>query len=229
MRRLTMFLTATLSAAAVAQTILPAEATRASSPRPATLAQTRVQSPAADPGQSLFRKAGSGLIAQAAPVASATTPIPENVLRVRYVRPDGQYGGWGLHVWEDTTATVEWSKPLPPTGRDAGGLYWDVPLKAGAQKVGFIVHKGDEKDPGPDMFADPSKGREVTVTSGQAEFAYGAPAVLNDPPVPAGTARINYYRPDGQYEGWGLHVWEDTTAQVEWTKPLPQTGKNSFG
>lgn len=229
MRRLTTFLTVALSAAAVAQTTLPVEAARSSSPRPETLAQSRVESPAT-PGRDLFRKAANSLIAQAAPTSTnAATPIPENVLRVRYVRPDGQYDGWGLHVWEDTTATVEWSKPLPPTGRDAGGLYWDVPLKAGAQKVGFIVHKGDEKDPGADMFADLSKGREVTVTSGQAEFAYGAPAALSDPPVPAGTARINYYRPDGKYEGWGLHVWEDTTAQVEWTKPLPQTGKNSFG
>ncbi|WP_221090392.1 pullulanase-type alpha-1,6-glucosidase [Deinococcus aquaedulcis] len=161
--------------------------------------------------------------------ASGSTPIPQNVLRVRYVRPDGKYDGWGLHVWEDTTATVEWAKPLPPTGVDAGGAYWDVPLKAGAAKVGFIVHKGDEKDPGADMFADLTKGREVTVTSGKAEFAYGAPAALSDPPVPAGFARINYFRPDGKYEGWGLHAWEDTTAQVEWTKPLAQTGTNSFG
>ncbi|MFT2719473.1 pullulanase-type alpha-1,6-glucosidase [Deinococcus sp. A31D244] len=166
----------------------------------------------------------------AAPAASSgAQPIPKNVLRVRYVRPDGKYDGWGLHAWEDTTATVEWSKPLAQTGVDAGGAYWDVPLKAGAAKVGFIVHKGDEKDPGPDFFADPSKGNEVTVTSGKTEFAYGAPAALSDPPVPAGVARINYYRPDGKYDGWGLHAWEDTTAQVEWTKPLTPTGTNSFG
>ncbi|MVN87230.1 pullulanase-type alpha-1,6-glucosidase [Deinococcus sp. HMF7620] len=167
--------------------------------------------------------------APAAPAATGSTPIPQNVLRVRYVRPDGKYDGWGLHVWEDTTAAVEWTKPLAQTGVDAGGAYWDVPLKAGAAKVGFIVHKGDDKDPGADLFADLSKGREVTVTSGKADFAYGAPAALSDPPVRAGFARINYFRPDGKYDGWGLHVWEDTTASVEWTKPLTQTGTNSFG
>ncbi|WP_349774801.1 pullulanase-type alpha-1,6-glucosidase [Deinococcus taeanensis] len=166
--------------------------------------------------------------ATAAPVATAQ-PVPKNVLRVRYVRPDAKYDGWGLHVWEDTTAQVEWSKPLAPTGVDAGGAYWDVPLKAGAAKVGFIVHKGDEKDPGADFFADLSKGNEVTVTSGKSDFAYGAPAALSDPPVPANVARINYYRPDGAYTGWGLHAWEDTTAQVEWDKPLTPTGTNSFG
>ncbi|AWT35780.1 hypothetical protein GCM10008956_05040 [Deinococcus arenae] len=166
----------------------------------------------------------------ATPAASSSAqPIPKNVLRVRYVRPDGKYDGWGLHAWEDTTAQVEWSKPLTPTGVDAGGAYWDVPLKDGAAKIGFLVHKGDEKDPGADMFADLTKGNEVTVTSGKADFAYGAPAVLSDPPVPAGVARINYYRPDGRYDGWGLHAWEDTTAQVAWDKPLTPTGTNSFG
>ncbi|GHF39683.1 pullulanase [Deinococcus metalli] len=210
-------------------------------------------------GRELFLKSGSANVAyakgaplnvdatkapaaQAAPAAPATPapttapapastaqPIPANVLRVRYVRPDGQYTGWGLHVWEDTTATVAWDKPLPQTGVDAGGAYWDVPLKPGAAKVGFIVHRGDEKDPGPDLFADPTKGHEVTVTSGKADFAYGAPAALSDPPVPAGSVRINYYRPDGQYGGWGLHAWEDTTATVTWDKPLNQTGKSSFG
>ncbi|PNY82054.1 pullulanase-type alpha-1,6-glucosidase [Deinococcus koreensis] len=208
-------------------------------------------------GKELFLKSGSANVAYAkgaalnvdatkAPVAQAapaTTPaapaatpaaataqaIPANVLRVRYVRPDGKYEGWGLHVWEDTTAVVEWAKPLPQTGVDAGGAYWDVPLKAGAAKVNFIVHRSDEKDPGPDMSADLSKGREVTVTSGKAEFAYGAPAALSDAPVPAGTVRINYFRPDGKYEGWGLHVWEDAAKPTEWTAPLNQTGTNSYG
>ncbi len=165
----------------------------------------------------------------AAPAATSAQPIPKNVLRVRYVRPDGQYKGWGLHVFEDTTATVTWDKPLAQTGVDAGGAYWDVPLKAGAAKLGFIVHRGDEKDPGPDMFADPTKGNEVTVTSGKAEFAYGAPAALSDTPVPAGSVRINYFRPDGKYTGWGLHAFEDTTATVTWDKPLAQAGANSFG
>jgi pullulanase len=162
-------------------------------------------------------------LAQAAP--QTAQPIPRNVLRVRYLRPDGKYDGWGLHVWEDAAKPTEWAAPLQQTGVDAGGAYWDVPLKDGAAKVGFIVHKGDEKDPGADLFADPTKGREVLVRSGQADFAY----VAQEPPVPANTARINYYRPDGKYEGWGLHVWEDTTKPTEWTAPLNQTGKNDFG
>ncbi|GGM15720.1 alpha-dextran endo-1,6-alpha-glucosidase [Deinococcus aerophilus] len=191
------FLTLALAAAAAAQTL------------PAPTAPSALASP----------------LAVLAQTAQTTPPIAQNVLRVRYLRPDGKYDGWGLHVWEDTTAAVEWSKPLPQTGVDAGGAYWDVPLKAGAAKVGFIVHKGDEKDPGPDLFADPTQGREVLVRSGKADFAY----VAQDAPVPANTARINYYRPDGKYDGWGLHVWEDTSTPTEWTAPLNQTGSNGFG
>ncbi|MPY66250.1 pullulanase-type alpha-1,6-glucosidase [Deinococcus sp. SDU3-2] len=176
------------------------------------LAQTPASAPAPLP-----------LLAQA--TTSTAQPIPANVLRVRYVRPDGQYAGWGLHAWEDTTAAVEWSKPLPPTGQDAGGVYWDLPLKPGAQKVGLIVHKGDTKDPGADQFADLTKGREVLIQSGKADLAY----VSQEAPVPAGTARINYFRPDGNYAGWGLHVWEGAKTPTEWTTPLPQTGTNSFG
>ncbi|ACO46467.1 pullulanase-type alpha-1,6-glucosidase [Deinococcus deserti] len=197
-------------------------------------------------GRELFVKSGSTLVAyakgaplnvdaakapvvQAAPAKAATATsaqgVPQGVLRVRYLRPDGKYEGWGLHAWEDTTASVEWTKPLTPTGVDAGGAYWDLPLKAGASKVGFIVHKGDEKDPGADMFADLTKGREVLVTSGKADFAY----VSADPPVPAGATRINYFRPDGKYEGWGLHTWEDAAQPTTWTAPLNQTGQSSFG
>ncbi|MDV6375348.1 pullulanase-type alpha-1,6-glucosidase [Deinococcus arenicola] len=180
-------------------------------------------SAAAQPLSPALFAAPLALLAQATPAAAQ--PIAANVLRVRYLRPDGKYDGWGLHVWEDTATPTEWAAPLKQTGVDAGGAYWDVPLKDGAAKVGFIVHKGDTKDPGTDSFADPGKGREVLVRSGKEEFTYVAQASS----ISANTARINYYRPDGKYEGWGLHTWEDTTKPTEWTAPLNQTGQNDFG
>ena len=174
--------------------------------------------------------------------AAAQSLAPDSV-RIHYQRPDANYTGWGLHAREDTSAQVEWSKPLAQTGKDDFGVFWDVPLKDGAKKLGFIVHSGDNKDPGLDLWFDFSKGRELFIKSGSANVAYAkagpfdvdatrpveaalAPA---DPPVPAGVARINYYRPDGKYDGWGLHAWEDTTLTVDWAKPLTPTGTNSFG
>lgn len=97
----------------------------------------------------------------------AAPPLKDGFLRIHYDRPKGGYDGWGLHVWQDVVPTVEWTSPLPPTGRDNFGVYWDVELKKDAKSVGFIVHKGDTKDPGPDMFVDIAKqGAEVWLVSG---------------------------------------------------------------
>lgn len=173
--------------------------------------------------------------------AAAQATLPAGTVRVHYQRPDGAYAGWGLHVWEDTTAIVEWSKPLAQAGKDDFGVYFDVPVKNDAQKLAFIVHKGNDKDPGPDLWFNLGKGRELFLKSGSALVAYTKTGPFDtdatqpvtaalapvSTPVPEGMARINYYRPDGNYAGWGLHAWEDTTATVEWTKPLPQTGVES--
>ncbi|HAJ37343.1 MAG TPA: DUF3372 domain-containing protein, partial [Chloroflexi bacterium] len=83
-----------------------------------------------------------------------------------YFRPDGDYAGWGLHAWDGAAVTVEWSKPLEPTGEDDFGIFWEVPIKPDATRLGFIVHKGDEKDPGPDMFLDLTQAKAAWVISG---------------------------------------------------------------
>ncbi|GLC65145.1 Cytochrome c oxidase subunit 1 [Pleodorina starrii] len=53
--------------------------------------------------------------------------------------------GWGLHVWGDTPSCTQWQQPLKPTSVTAGGLVWDLPLRSGAQRVGALVHKGEQK------------------------------------------------------------------------------------
>ncbi len=109
--------------------------------------------------------------------APAFAALPDGVARIHYHRPKGDYTGWGLHAWEDTPLKIEWSSPLPVTARDDWGVYWDVPLKDGAKKLGFIVHKGDQKDPGADQFLDPALLREVWVVSGRNELAQTPPDV----------------------------------------------------
>ncbi len=52
------------------------------------------------------------------------------------------------------------------TGEDDFGVYWEVPIKPDAERLGFIVHKGDEKDPGPDMFLDLTQASEAWIISG---------------------------------------------------------------
>jgi pullulanase len=158
--------------------------------------------------------------------ALAGGELPDGVARIHYERPDGDYAGWTLHVWEDTLEEVTWASGLQPTGIGDHGAYWDVRLRDGAGRVGFIVHNGDLKDPGPDMFLVLAQhGREIWLVSG-SERILTAPPI--GPPA-ADTARIHYHRPDGAYDGWVLHLWEDTVERVSWDAGLPVTGRSDYG
>lgn len=158
--------------------------------------------------------------------ALAQEAPPEGVARFHYQRADGDYDGWVLHLWEDTLEQVTWAQGLPITGFDDYGAYWDVRLTEDAARVGFIVHKGDLKDPGPDMFLVLSQhGRQVWLVSGSDRILTAPPIA----PPAADVARVHYLRPDGDYEGWVLHVWEDTTAQVTWERGLEIDGRSEAG
>lgn len=113
----------------------------------------------------------------AAPFAFAADAPPAGVARIHYHRAKSDYGGWGLHAWDGARTETAWGSPLPPSGTDAFGAWWDVPLKEGAARLGLIVHKGDQKDPGPDMFLDLAKMRETWIVSGRNELAASAPDV----------------------------------------------------
>ena len=181
----------------------------------------------------------TGLTLALAASAAAQTALPADTVRIHYQRSDGAYAGWGLHAWEDVAAAVDWNKPLAQTGKDDWGTYWDVKLRPGAQKLGFLVHQGDAKDPGADLWYDLARGRELFLKSGSANVAYAKTGPFDvdatkqtsgslppqETPIPAGAVRINYFRPDTAYAGWGLHAWEDTTAQVAWDKPLAPSGE----
>ena len=111
-------------------------------------------------------------VSGAADVAARAAPggagLPEGLVRIHYHRPDGDYTGWGLHVWEDAAESVTWTRPLESAGIDDFGQYWDVKLKPGAKRVGFIVHRGDTKDPGPDMFLEIPGGPRRRLPHGPA-------------------------------------------------------------
>ena len=65
--------------------------------------------------------------------------------------------------------------------------------------------------------------------------------------VPDGMVAIHYHRPDGKYEGWGVHLWESfekvengkvvgprdkadmPIAGISWASPMMPTGKDGFG
>ncbi len=129
-------------------------------------------------------------------------PIEDGMVRIHYFRPKGDFDGWGLHVWGDTDEKVEWSSPLPVTGEDPYGAWWDVHATEEAKEIGFIVHKGDTKDPGPDMFLRPAeRGREIWLVSGSAE-------IFTAPPDVASLALGNLKEMEGHWLTRNLIAWK---------------------
>jgi pullulanase len=115
-------------------------------------------------------------------LASRPPAIPASASQAAlyYLRADGAYTGWGLHLWGDQAAGTVWAAPLLPAGNDpdlGAGFLFDLPKTSAAGNcppghVCFIVHKADVKDPGPDITAwtTATYGNIVFVTSGLADI-----------------------------------------------------------
>ncbi|GAA1277011.1 hypothetical protein GCM10009677_33660 [Sphaerisporangium rubeum] len=175
-------------------------------------------------------KDSAGRIASAS--AGATVGKPEDPpapgavtrdwLVVHYKRD--AYDGWGLHVWGDVENPTAWDAPVPFDGEDAYGRFAWIKLKPGATSVGIIAHKGDEKD-GGDRLIDPARNGEVWL-------AEGKPDTFTSRAAAQGFATIRYHRPDGRYDGWGLHLWGDAIADgagTDWAAPRVPDGTDSYG
>lgn len=175
----------------------------------------------------------------ASSTATSTTGIPpapevptassRDYAIVHYKRTDGDYADWGLYAWGDLAdgEATNWPASHPFTGRDAYGAFAYVKLKPGASNVGFLVI---DKDGNKDVAAD----RSIDVTrTGEVWIEQGKPDVLTQRPgQPAQDktkAVIHYHRADGNYDGWGLHVWTGAANPTDWANPLKPVKTDAYG
>ncbi|MFI8952336.1 alpha-amylase family glycosyl hydrolase [Streptomyces sp. NPDC053750] len=123
-------------------------------------------------------------------------PIPDRTRAIIHVhRADGDYDGWGLHTWTGAANETEWSKPLQPTGKDAYGVTFEVPLKSGATTLSYILHKGDEKDIPSDRSLDLSMyGNEVWLNAGEKDYL--VPSVGSAPDLDVTQAKAQWLDAD---------------------------------
>jgi pullulanase-type alpha-1,6-glucosidase len=179
----------------------------------------------------------SGRTATARTTATVGTP-PAAASRdwaiVHYQRPAGGYDDWNLYAFGDIDPAYQtpWPTGQPFAGEDSYGRFAWVKLKPGAKTMGFlVVDKAGNKDTPNDRTIDVGATGEVWVKQGDPatyptrEAATGQPA----PPVDETTAVLHYRRSDGDYTGWGLHVWDGAATPTEWTKPLQPAGTDAFG
>ncbi|SDC94173.1 pullulanase [Geotoga petraea] len=163
-------------------------------------------------------------------VFAANEEIPENTMRIHYQRDNGDYENWGLWIWNDTTWSSEsgWPDGMEITGYDDYGAYWDVPLKEGAANLGFLMvnQETETKDGGDKVFNFTVQTNELWTEEGSDEIMTSAPAN-----IPDNTLRVHYQRKNGDYENWGLWIWNDTTWSSEsgWPDGMEITGYDDFG
>ncbi|MFF7139855.1 pullulanase-type alpha-1,6-glucosidase [Streptomyces nodosus] len=169
---------------------------------------------------------------------TGTPPAPEvptassrDHVIVHYRRADGDYADWGLYAWGDLAdgEATDWPQSHPFIGRDAYGAFAYVKLKPGASDVGFlVVDKNGTKDVSADRTIDVTATGEVWVEEGKEAVRTERPA--DDYPAQDTTrAVLHYHRADGDYAGWGLHVWTGAADPTDWSAPLKPVRTDAYG
>jgi pullulanase len=171
--------------------------------------------------------------------AQADPPIPSGDIRIHYFRPDGNYSGWTIYAFDNTTEnTGNYNGgPVQVTGTDSFGAYFDVGITTGAQEVGIIIHNptapgGDQKDTANNLFVDPAtQGFEYWAYSGIAKLYTSAPSLTNPTALLPGYVRVHYHRTDGNYSGWTIYAFFDTTEFTgDYNNGLvPVTNSDAYG
>ncbi|MEU5216266.1 pullulanase-type alpha-1,6-glucosidase [Streptomyces sp. NPDC020807] len=162
-----------------------------------------------------------------ASATAATTagqvPAPEKPVAVErthavvhYKREDGDYTGWTLKAAGQEAAF---------TGRDAHGAFAWVKVPEGASTVAYTVEKDGTAD-GPQRTVTLGRTGEVWITQGQDGQSDTDPAPA---PQDKTKAVIHYQRPDGNYDGWGLHTWGGAAQPTDWSKPLMPVRFDAYG
>ena len=172
-------------------------------------------------------------------LAQSDPPIPSGDIRIHYFRPDGNYAGWTVYAFDNTTENTGNydGGPVQATGTDSYGVYFDVGVTTGAQEVGIIIHNptasgGDQKDTPNNLFVDPAtQGIEYWAYSGIACLYTSAPNLSNPTAILPGYVRVHYHRTDGNYSGWTIYAFYDTTEYTgDYNSGLvPVTYSDAYG
>ncbi|MEU6196828.1 pullulanase-type alpha-1,6-glucosidase [Streptomyces sp. NPDC047061] len=163
------------------------------------------------------------------PAAETPTASSRDYAVVHYKRTDGDYDNWGLYAWGDLAdgEATTWPAGHPFTGRDAYGAFAYVKLKPGATNVGFlVVDKDGNKDVSADRAIDVTKTGEVWIEQGKADVQTTRP---DYPAQDTTKAVVHYHRADGDYAGWGLHVWTGAANPTDWSSPLQPVRTDAYG
>ncbi|MDH2388698.1 pullulanase-type alpha-1,6-glucosidase [Streptomyces sp. HNM0663] len=154
-----------------------------------------------------------------APPPEKPSAVDRDYAVVHYHRPDGDYDGWRISTG-DTTADF--------AGRDAYGAFAWVKLAEDASSVPYTVEHTDGTADGPRRTVDLSRTGQVWIEQGEAAQSTTAPDGAY-PPQDQTKAVLHYHRPDGDYDGWGLHTWTGAQQPTDWSTPLQPVKRDAYG
>jgi pullulanase-type alpha-1,6-glucosidase len=176
-------------------------------------------------------------------VLAAVPALPPSSVRVHYNRPDGSYTGWTMYVYNAPGEAFGGWPGSAPTGSDAYGVYWDVPV-AGTE-FNFIIVKDASQPREPSnwsgrtgsdeqQFWRVADGNEVWKLAGDATNYTTDPLLVPD----ISSVRVHYARRDGNYSAWGVHIWASSGLDVgglkpgvmidQWTNAVPFSDFNNY-
>ncbi|GAA2401787.1 pullulanase-type alpha-1,6-glucosidase [Streptomyces glaucosporus] len=153
-----------------------------------------------------------------APPEQKPSAVERDWAVVHYHRPDGDYDGWKLTSGEQSAAF---------TGRDAYGAFAWLKVADGQSGLTFTITRDGTAD-GPERTIDLARTGEVWIEQGEDEVLNERPEGVY-PPQDEKKAVLHYHRPDGDYDGWGLHTWTGAAEPTDWSKPLTPTREDAFG
>ncbi|MDQ0931478.1 glycosidase [Streptomyces turgidiscabies] len=165
------------------------------------------------------------------PTPEVPTASPRDYAVVHYKRADGDYTDWRLYAWGDLAdgESTTWPAGHGFVGRDAYGAFAYVRLKPGASSVSYLViDKDGTKDVAADRSIDVTKTGEIWAEQGKDAVLTQKPTADHPGQDPT-KAVLHYHRADGDYDGWGLHVWSGAANPTDWAEPLKPVRTDAYG
>ncbi|NJK89056.1 MAG: hypothetical protein HC923_06395 [Myxococcales bacterium] len=140
-------------------------------------------------------------------------PQEKVLLHFRNEKGTGDYSAWRANI----TGALQAS--LQPVETDAFGAVFELsPAPSGVIQVQFTNG----------TVTTPEEPAALDLATSKVLYHFeGTDVVLDREPMgrpEEGQVVVYYKRPDGIYDGWGLHIWGDVVNETLWIAPLAYAG-----
>ena len=149
----------------------------------------------------------------------------EVYVKIRYNRPDGNYDGWNLWVWESGKD----GKRIDFIGEDKDGKFAVVKTSKDAGQLGYILRRSEQGNEwaenyfGTDKFVDLDNGDTEVIINHE----YKEPELKEiNRDFEKVTLNVHYYRFNNDYDEWDVWAWLDPNHGGE---GHAFTGEDDFG